>query len=126
MNIYVGNLAYRAKEMDIRAQFEAFGAVSAVKIVTDRDSGLSKGFCFVEMPNDDEAKKAIDSLNGNDFQGRALVVNQARERTERAPFQGGGSSGGGPRGPRTGGGNSGGPRGGGGRGDFGGQRSNRY
>ncbi|MBW7876080.1 MAG: RNA-binding protein [Candidatus Cloacimonetes bacterium] len=122
MNIYVGNLAYRAKEMDIRAQFEAFGAVSAVKIVTDRDSGLSKGFCFVEMPNDDEAKKAIDSLNGNDFQGRALVVNQARERTERAPFQGGGN-GGGPRGPRTGGGN--GPRGGG-RGDFGGQRSNRY
>lgn len=119
MNIYVGNLAYRAKEMDIRAQFEAFGAVSAVKIITDRDSGLSKGFCFVEMPNDDEAKKAIDSLNGNDFQGRALVVNQARERTERSDRPGfqGGNGGGAGRGPRP---HSGGPRGP--RQDFGGPR----
>ncbi len=84
MNIYVGNLSYDAGENDIRKVFEEFGAVETVKIIMDRDTGRSKGFGFVEMTNDDEAKKAIADLDGKEHLDRALKVNAARPREERS------------------------------------------
>jgi RNA recognition motif-containing protein len=98
MNIYVGNISRTATEQDIREAFQAFGEISSVAIIKDKFSGESRGFGFVEMPNKDEGDKAIAALNGKDFKGRSLTVNEARPRTDR---------------PRTGGG-------GGGRGGFGG------
>jgi RNA recognition motif-containing protein len=80
MNIYLGNLPYSATEASIRDLFEGFGAVTTTKIVTDKFTGASRGFGFVEMPNDDEAQKAIAELNGKEFQGRKLVVNESRPR----------------------------------------------
>lgn len=85
MNIYVGNLPYRISEDELRALFAEFGDVSSAKIINDRDSGRSKGFGFVEMPDDAQAKAAIEALNGNDVQGRNVVVNEARPRPERPP-----------------------------------------
>ncbi|MEA3559728.1 MAG: RNA-binding protein [Candidatus Thermoplasmatota archaeon] len=82
MNIYVGNLSYDAGEQDIRKAFEEFGAVDTVKVITDRDTGRSKGFGFIEMPNDDEAKTAIAELNGLELVGRAIKVNEARPRQD--------------------------------------------
>ncbi|HNW83692.1 MAG TPA: RNA-binding protein [bacterium] len=93
MNIYVGNLAYRLSEEELRAAFEAFGTVESARFVTDRETGRSKGFGFVEMPNKDEAEAAIKALNGTELQGRAITVNEARPREERAPRTGGGSYG---------------------------------
>jgi len=89
MNIYVGNLAYRLSEEELRAAFEAFGTVESARFVTDRETGRSKGFGFVEMPNKDEAEAAIKALNGTELQGRAITVNEARPREERAPRTGG-------------------------------------
>ena len=89
MNIYVGNLPFSAVEDELRAKFEEFGAVDSAKIIMDRETGRSRGFGFVEMPNDDEAQAAIDGLQGSDFGGRALTVSEAR------PRQGGGGGGGG-------------------------------
>ena len=83
MKIYVGNLSYDMTEDALRAAFEPFGEVSEITIISDRFSGRSKGFGFAEMPNQSEAEKAIAELNGKEFQGRALVVNQARPREER-------------------------------------------
>ncbi len=83
MKIYVGNLPYGIGEDDIRKVFEPFGEVGEVNIIIDRMSGRSKGFGFVEMPNDDEAQKALTDLNGTDFGGRQLNVNKARPRVER-------------------------------------------
>lgn len=83
MNIYVGNLSYRAQEQEINALFAPFGSVESVKIITDRETGRSKGFAFVEMNNDTEAKEAIEALNGKDFSGRGLVVNEARPKEAR-------------------------------------------
>lgn len=80
MNIYVGNLPWRSSEEDLRSAFEAYGEVSSAKIITDRETGRSRGFGFVEMPDDDAAKSAIDGLNDQDFQGRNLRVNEARPR----------------------------------------------
>ncbi len=80
MEIYVGNLSYDATEEDIKKAFQEFGEVEAVKIITDRYSGRSKGFGFVTMPNDSEGKAAIDGLNGKNMQGRDLKVNEARQR----------------------------------------------
>jgi RNA recognition motif-containing protein len=80
MNIYVGNLNYRVRENDLRQALEEFGTVSSVKIITDRDTGRSKGFAFVEMPNDQEAAEVIRQFNGQDFQGRAIVIKEARPR----------------------------------------------
>lgn len=80
MNIYLGNLPYSATENSIRDLFEGFGAVTTAKIVTDKFTGASRGFGFVDMPNDDEAQKAIAELNGKDFGGRKLVVNESRPR----------------------------------------------
>ena len=83
MNIYVGNLSYNATEDELRQAFENFGQVESVKIITDKYSGRSKGFGFIEMPYEDEAKAAIADQNGKDFVGRTLKVNEARPRQER-------------------------------------------
>lgn len=93
MNIYVGNLSFDATEDDIRSAFEAFGKVDAVNIIKDRDSGRPKGFGFVEMPTREEAQKAIEAMNGKEFKGRAMNVNEARPKPEGG--RGGGRPGGG-------------------------------
>ena len=82
MNIYIGNLSYDVTEDDIRSAFEDFGSVDSVKIIMDRYTGRSKGFGFVEMPDDSEAKAARSELNEKDFKGRTIKVNEARPRTE--------------------------------------------
>ena len=84
MKIYVGNLPYNAGEDEIRKAFEPFGEVGEINVIIDRMSGRSKGFGFVEMPNDDEAKAAMTELNGTEMDGRKLNVNEARPRVERA------------------------------------------
>lgn len=83
MNIYVGNLPFSTSQEELRSIFSAFGEVSAVRIVSDRETGRPKGFGFVDMPNDAEAKNAIEALNGNDIGGRKAVVNEARPREPR-------------------------------------------
>ena len=93
--LYVGNLAFSATESDVRSAFESHGAVDSVHLVTDRDTGQMRGFGFVEFSDDSAAQQAIDSMNGQDLQGRALVVNEARPRPERGG--GGGYGGGGGR-----------------------------
>ena len=81
MNIYVGNLAYSTTDSSLEEAFGAHGTVERAQVVIDRNSGRSRGFGFVEMPNDEEAKAAIEALNGSDMDGRALNVNEARPRT---------------------------------------------
>jgi len=98
MNIYVGNLSWNTREEDLQEAFEAFGEVSSVAIITDRETGKSRGFGFVEMPSDSEARAAIAALNGTDMGGRNLTVNEARPREER----GGGRGDFGRRGPSSG------------------------
>ena len=83
MNIYVGNLSYGMSEDELRDAFGAFGEVSSVKILMDRETGRSRGFGFVEMPNAVEAEKAIAQLNGKDVGGRALRINEARPREQQ-------------------------------------------
>ena len=78
MNIYVANISFRASEGQLKDLFQQFGEVSSVKVVTDRDTGRSRGFGFIEMPNDSEGKQAIAQLNGTEFAERNLVVNEAR------------------------------------------------
>jgi RNA recognition motif-containing protein len=85
MNIYVGNLSYSLTEDDLRAAFSEFGEVSSVNIIMDRMSGQSKGFGFVEMPDNSEADEAIKALNESALNGRNIKVNQARPRGERSP-----------------------------------------
>ena len=80
MNIYVGNLSYAMSESELRDAFSAFGEVSSVKILIDRETGRSRGFGFVEMPNQSEAETAITQLNGRELGGRALRINEARPR----------------------------------------------
>jgi RNA recognition motif-containing protein len=116
MNIYVGNLSYDATDEDLRETFSPFGEVSSASVIQDRESGRSRGFGFVEMPNSSEAQAAINALNGADLHGRSLRVNEARPREERprSPAGGGGfrsNTGGG--GNRGAGGNRGGSGGGG-------------
>jgi len=113
MKIYVGNLSYEVTEQDLRQEFEAFGQVASVDIITDKFSGRPKGFGFVEMATKSEAEAAIADLNGKTLKERTVVVNEARPRTD--------SRGGGSYGDRRGGGYGGG-RGGG----FGGGRQRRY
>ena len=106
MNIYVGNLPYTLSEGDLEQAFGAFGQVTSARIINDKFTGRSKGFAFVEMAQDAEAKAAIEKLNDTDFGGRTIVVNEARPREEKAPgdrpFRGGGDRGdrGGDRGGR--------------------------
>ncbi|UCG61508.1 MAG: RNA-binding protein [Candidatus Zixiibacteriota bacterium] len=102
MNIYVGNLSFDTTEEQLRQAFESFGEVSSVNIITDRYSGESRGFGFVEMASQDAATAAISGLNGQELNGRALNVNEARPRTERGGGRGG--RGGGGRGGGRGGG----------------------
>lgn len=83
MNIYVGNLPYAITEDDLNDAFSEFGEVASVSIIKDKFSGQSKGFGFVEMPNDNEAEEAIEALNERDLKGRNLRVNQAKPREER-------------------------------------------
>ena len=85
MDIYVGNLPWSASEQELADSFGEHGAVEKATIIVDRDSGRSKGFGFVTMNDNDEANSAIDALNGTDLDGRALKVNEARPREERAP-----------------------------------------
>ena len=80
MNVYVGNLSYDLSEEDLKTAFEEYGEVTSAKIISDRYSGRSKGFGFVEMSSDDEAKAAIEGLSGKELAGRAIVVNEARPR----------------------------------------------
>ncbi|MGE4289823.1 MAG: RNA recognition motif domain-containing protein [Salinivirgaceae bacterium] len=80
MNIYVGNLNYKVKESNLKEVFETYGTVDSVKIIQDKISGRSKGFGFVEMPDDSQAQSAIENLNGSEFLGRNLIVNQARPK----------------------------------------------
>ena len=90
MNLYVGNLAYTVTEAELRTAFEAFGEVDRASVITDRDSGRSKGFGFVEMPNNSEADAAIKALNDTPLNGRAIKVNEARPRENRPRGGGGG------------------------------------
>nr|WP_320059883.1 RNA-binding protein [uncultured Bacteroides sp.] len=80
MNIYVGNLNYNVREADLQQTLEDYGTVSSVKVIMDRETGKSKGFGFVEMGNDAEATKAIAELNGAEYEGRAMVVKEARPK----------------------------------------------
>jgi RNA recognition motif-containing protein len=91
--IYVGNLPFSATEAEVRSLFEQHGAVESVKMVNDRETGRPRGFAFVDMSSGD-AQKAIQSLNGFEVGGRALRINEAREREARPPRQGGGGGGG--------------------------------
>ncbi|MCC8188336.1 MAG: RNA-binding protein [Bacteroides sp.] len=80
MNIYVGNLNYRVREADIQQVMEDYGTVNSVKVIMDRETGRSKGFAFVEMPDDSEGAKAIAELNGAEYEGRTMVVKEARPK----------------------------------------------
>ena len=88
MNIYVGNLSFEATEDDLRQAFSQYGEVTSVNIITDRETGRSRGFCFVEMPNGEQAKAAIGGVNLQRIAGRALTVNEARPKRERADHGG--------------------------------------
>jgi RNA recognition motif-containing protein len=123
MNIFVAKLDFNTHEDDLRSAFEAFGEVDSVKIIFDKFTQRSKGFGFVEMPNDDEAQAAIDDLNDSELDGRTIVVKKAepRENRDRGGRGGRGGYGGGGRGGYGGGGGRGGyGGGGGGRGGYGG------
>ncbi len=121
MNIYVANLPYSTDDDDLQGLFQAYGSVDKATVIKDRDTGRSRGFGFVEMSNDDEARAAIEGMNNTDMGGRPLTVNEARERTERPAGGGGYGGGGGSRGG-SGGGYGGGSGGSGGYGGGGGSR----
>ena len=114
--LYVGNLAYSVRDDSLQQAFSQFGTVTSAKVMMDRDTGRSKGFGFVEMGSDAEAQAAINGMNGQPLEGRAIVVNEARPREERP----GGFGGGGSRGGYGGGGGGGGYGGGSGGGGYGG------
>ena len=116
--LYVGNLNYAVSSSDLEQMFTPHGGVTSAEVISDKMTGRSKGFGFVEMATDEAAKAAIDALNGKDHDGRALTVNEAKPREERSGGGGGGYGGGGRGGDR-------GDRGGDRRGGFGG-RGNRY
>ncbi len=102
MNIYVGNLDYQLTEDNLKTAFQAYGDVESVRIITDRDTGRPKGFGFVEMPEKEEASKAIEALNGTELGGRTITVNESRPKPRHNDHRGGfgggrGGSGGGGR-----------------------------
>ncbi len=92
MNIYVGNLSYNVSTEDLRQAFEAYGEVSSANIITDKYSGQSRGFAFVEMPNDGEAQTAIANLNGKELSGQQIKVSEARPRADRGGSERGGGN----------------------------------
>lgn len=94
MNIYVGNLSYSTGSEELREVFERYGRVDDARVAQDRETQRSRGFGFVEMANDSEARAAIEALNGTDLHGRAINVNEARPREDRGPRMGGGGGGG--------------------------------
>lgn len=108
MKIYVGNLSFRTTQQELEDLFTNYGSVQEAAVVTDRETGRSRGFGFITMPDDGEASAAIEALNGTEIEGRTLTVNEARPKTDR-PRTGGGGGGG------YGGGRGGGGGGGGGR-----------
>jgi cold-inducible RNA-binding protein len=114
IKLYVGNLPFSTDDTQLRGLFESHGEVVSASVVMDRDTGRPRGFGFVEMSNDNEAKAAIEAMNGQQVDGRAIVVNEARPREARGGFGGGGGGGGRGRGGFGGGG-------GGGRGNGGGR-----
>ena len=83
MNIYCGNLSYNSTDEELDTLFTEYGSVASAKVIVDRETNRSRGFGFVEMDSDEEAKNAIDALNGQEFMGRKLVVNESRPRTPR-------------------------------------------
>ncbi len=93
MNIYVGNLSYNTDEESLREEFEKHGEVDKVNVITDRDTGRSKGFAFVEMPTNSEGQAAMEALDGKDLDGREIKVNEARARKPRGSGGGGGGRG---------------------------------
>lgn len=132
MNIFVGSLPFSLEETELKEIFEEYGEVASAKIISDKFSGRSKGFGFVEMPDEESAKKAISELNGAELDGRTIVVNVAEEKKPDARRSGGFNRGGGSRGGNNQGGGfnrGGGSRGGynreGGSGGFGGGFGNR-
>ena len=127
--LYVGNLSYGVTSSDLEQLFSQHGTVQSAEVISDRETGRSKGFGFVQMGSDDEAQAAIAALHGQDHEGRALTVNEAKPREDRPRGGGGGGYGGGGGGGRGGyGGGGGGGRssGGGYGGGGGGGRGNRY
>jgi len=99
-SLFVGNLSFQATESDLRAMFQPFGQITRIHMAMDRETGRARGFAFVEMPNDDEAKKAISALDGKEFGGRNVKVNEARPKGERSDFRGPDRNGGGGGGRR--------------------------
>jgi RNA recognition motif-containing protein len=85
VNIFVGNLSFKATDDDLRVAFEAYGPVTAARVVKERDTGRSRGFGFVEMPNDEQARKAIAALDNQPVAGRPVKVNEAKPREDRPP-----------------------------------------
>jgi hypothetical protein len=120
--LYVGNLPYAFRDNDLQQAFSQYGNVSSAKVMMERDTGRSKGFGFVEMGDDAQAQAAIAGMNGQQFGGRGLVVNEARPMEPRPPRSGGGGYGGGGGGGYGGGREGGGGYGGGGGGGYGGGR----
>ncbi|HXR80881.1 MAG TPA: RNA-binding protein [Saprospiraceae bacterium] len=104
MNLYVSNLSFEVGDSDLKTLFDAFGTVTSCKVIKDRDTGMSRGFGFVEMSNKEEAMKAINELNNSEFDGKYINVNEARPRADKP--QGGGYGGGHNRGGGGGGYNS--------------------
>jgi RNA recognition motif-containing protein len=123
--LYVGNLAYSVRDDALHQAFSQFGTVTSAKVMMDRDTGRSKGFGFVEMGSDAEAQSAINGMNGQPLEGRAVVVNEARPREDRG-FGGGGGGGRGGYGGGGGGGGGGYGGGGGSRGPYGGGGRSPY
>ena len=93
-NLFVGNISFQTTESDLTSLFDPFGEITRVQIVTDRDTGRSRGFAFVEMTDDEDASKAIEALNGKELDGRALNVNEARPKTDHGGGGGGRDRGG--------------------------------
>lgn len=91
MKLYIGGLAYSVTEQELEAAFAAYGTVTSAAVIKDRNSGQSKGFGFIEMSTDDEAKAAMAALNGKEISGRSISVNEARPQEERRPGGGGGN-----------------------------------
>jgi RNA recognition motif-containing protein len=118
MNIFVGSLPFSLEEADLRELFEAYGEVSTVKLISDRETGRSKGFGFVEMSDDESAQKAITGLNGAEVKGRTIAVSQAEEKKPNDRRSGGGGGYGGNRSGGGGYGGGGGSRGGSGGGGY--------
>jgi RNA recognition motif-containing protein len=118
--LYVGNLAYSVRDESLHQSFSQYGTVTSAKVMMDRDTGRSKGFGFVEMGSDAEAQAAINGMNGQTLEGRAIVVNEARPREERPGGFGGGGGGRSGGGGGYGGGGGGAGGGGGGRSPYGG------